>query len=120
MHDEEMYLRIRITDANTEPCDPLEAFFGEIVNVIKEKIRLGYDDPILQLERVHARTLISILITNIMVNLFFTATENTTPSRALLMMNDLLDEIHNMTFKALECADNKFKEENESTSTLHH
>ena len=88
-------------EPETEPQKSL----SNIVFMVKSQIAMALADEKVGLAGTHPRVLISMVVTNILVNLLFNSIAITDVSRRMEMVNDSLDEISEMTFhlwKALE------------------
>ncbi len=83
------------TTPETEPQRSL----SEIFFLVRARLADALDDPKSELAGTHPRVLISMVITNILVNLMFHSVAVTDVSRRLHMVKETLDEINEMTFQ---------------------
>ena len=72
---------------------------SDIVFLVKGRVGDALDDPNTKLHLEHPRTLISIVVTNILVNLLFHSVAVKDISRRLDMLQECLDEIQEMTYE---------------------
>lgn len=80
---------------------------SEIVFLVKERIAEALHDDSIGLSGIHPRIIISMVITNILVNLLFNSIAISDVSRRLEMVNDSLEEIKEMTlnlWRAMEAS----------------
>ncbi len=83
------------TSPETEPQKSL----SDIVFMVKARLADALDDPNAGLAGTHPRVLISMVVTNILVNLMFHSVAVTDVKRRLSMVKETLDEINEMTFQ---------------------
>lgn len=83
------------TVPETEPQKSL----SEIVFLVKSRLADALDDPNSDLGGTHPRVLISMVVTNILVNLMFHSVAVTDVKKRLSMVKETLDEINEMTFQ---------------------
>jgi hypothetical protein len=81
----------------TEPESQPQKALSEIVFLVKERLSDALHDNDSGLAGNHPRVIISMVITNILVNLLFNSIAITDVSRRLNMVNESLDEIKEMT-----------------------
>lgn len=80
---------------------------SDIVFLVKDRLYEALNDDTTGLSGVHPRILISMVITNILVNLLFNSMAISDVSRRLEMVNESLDEIKDMTlnlWRAMEAS----------------
>lgn len=82
-------------DPNQEP----QKFFADIVYMVKERIANALDDDLAGVSGAHPRILISMVITNILVNLMFNSIITIDVKRRLEMLQESLKEIGEMTIE---------------------
>lgn len=83
----------------TEPTSEPEKSLSDIVFLVKNRLADALTDEKSALSGVHPRVIISMVITNILVNLLFNSIVMTDVSRRLEMVNESLDEIKEMTLR---------------------
>lgn len=83
------------TSPETEPQKSL----SDIVFLVKERLADALCDPTVGLAGNHPRVVISMVITNILVNLMFHSVAVTDVKKRLSMVKETLDEINEMTFQ---------------------
>lgn len=83
------------TSPETEP----EKSLSDIVFLVKARLAEALSDPDVGLSGNHPRIVISMVITNILVNLMFHSVAVTDVKKRLSMVKDTLDEINDMTFE---------------------
>ncbi len=96
-----VHINIRISEGH-EADNKHEKFFMDIVEYVKEKIVEGNEDKTLRLNEVHPKTLIAILITNILVNLFLAAAHSKSMDVRETMLADLLEEVEFLTMQSFK------------------
>ncbi len=82
----------------TEPTNEPQKSLSDIVFMVKAKLADALHDPNVGLAGTHPRVLISMVITNILVNLLFHTVAVGDVRRRLEMVQDTLNEINDMTF----------------------
>lgn len=90
-----------------EPDTQPQKALSDIVFIVKERLAEALADDALGLAGTHPRIVISMVITNILVNLLFNSIAVSDVGRRLDMVNDSLEEIKEMTFnlwKAMEAS----------------
>jgi hypothetical protein len=90
-----------------EPDTQPQKALSDIVFVVKERLSEALEDDSIGLAGTHPRVLISMLVTNILVNLLFNSIAVTDVSRRLDMVNDSLEEVKEMTlnlWRAMEAS----------------
>jgi hypothetical protein len=80
-----------------EPEIEPQKALSDIVFLVKDRLAEALSNDTIGLAGVHPRILISMVITNILVNLLFNSIAISDVSRRLEMVNDSLDEIKGMT-----------------------
>lgn len=93
-----------------QPKTPEEKFFHDIVMKVLAMTADGLESETLKLKDLHPSLMISILVTNIVMNLFFQsahADDNKTRQR---MLGSLLEEIVNMCMNSFDILLQKDKE----------
>lgn len=70
---------------------------SEIVVMVKRMLGDALDDPSTKLKEAHPRTLISMVITNILVNLLSTCIAQKDVAVRLKMVKDVLQEINELS-----------------------
>lgn len=70
---------------------------SEIVFKVKTMLSDALDDPSTKLEGTHPKTLISMIVTNILVNLLTTAIAQKDVAIRLSMVKDVLQEINELS-----------------------
>lgn len=80
-----------------EPTTEPQKALSEIVWAVKNRLAEALDDNEVGLAGNHPRVIISMVITNILVNLLFNSIATKDIKRRLDMVNDSLDEIKEMT-----------------------
>lgn len=83
------------TSPETEPQKSL----SDIVFLVKARLADALCDPDVGLSGNHPRVVISMVITNILVNLMFHSVAVTDVKKRLQMVQETLDEINEMTFQ---------------------
>lgn len=89
----------------TEPEDEPQKALSDIVHLVKARLAMAMNDSESGLSETHPRTLISMVVTNILVNLVFSSIAISDVGRRIDMFQDILDEITSMSlhlWKALE------------------
>ena len=90
-----------------EPDTQPQKALSDIVFIVKERLSEALGDDSIGLAGTHPRVLISMLVTNILVNLLFNSIAVTDVSRRLDMVNDSLEEVKEMTlnlWRAMEAS----------------
>lgn len=91
----------------TEPDTQPQKALSDIVFMVKERIADALHNDTIGLTDIHPRILISMVVTNILVNLLFNSIAVSEVGRRLDMVNDSLEEIREMTlnlWKAMEAS----------------
>lgn len=83
------------TSPTTEPQKTL----SDLVFMVKAKLADALDDPSVGLSGTHPRVLISMVITNILVNLLFHTVAISDVKRRIEMVKETLDEVQEMTYQ---------------------
>lgn len=91
------YKTSHYTLGDNEPdCQPQKAL-SDIVFMVKERIAQALQDEEIGLSGVHPRIIISMVVTNILVNLLFNSIAINDVHRRMEMVTESLDEIREMT-----------------------
>jgi signal transduction histidine kinase len=91
----------------TEPQEQPQKALSDIVLMVKNRLAEALQDKEIGLSGNHPRVIISMVITNILVNLLFNSIAVTDVGRRLEMVDDSLDEIKEMTlnlWRAMEAS----------------
>lgn len=90
-----------------EPDTQPQKVLSDIVFMVKERLADALHDDTIGLAGTHPRIIISMVITNILVNLLFNSIAISDVGRRMEMVNDSLEEIKEMTlnlWKAMEAS----------------
>jgi hypothetical protein len=82
-----------------EPDTQPQKTLSDIVFLVKNRLADALCDPTVGLAGNHPRVVISMVITNILVNLMFHSVAVTDVKKRLQMVKETLDEINEMTFQ---------------------
>lgn len=92
----------RIGDVSDNGNNPMEVFFNSICQEVLNKLHHGLHDESLGLNKIHPRELSAVVITNIIVNIFFNTIECSCPRKTKLMFQDLLMRICALSIESFD------------------
>jgi len=95
----EKYNTAHFVVGETAPTTEPQKSLSDIVFLVKSRLADALDDPNAGLAGTHPRVIISMVVTNILVNLMFHSVAVTDVKRRLFMVKETLDEINEMTFQ---------------------
>ena len=90
-----------------EPETQPQKALADIVKVVREHVADAVTDPEIGLGNTHPRVIISMVVTNILVNLLYFSVGHADPKTRMKMVQDTLDEVGDMSlnlWKSLEAA----------------
>lgn len=90
-----------------EPQAEPQKALSDIVFLVKDRLAEALHNDTIGLTGVHPRVIISMVTTNILVNLLFNSIAISDVNKRIAMVNDSLDEIKEMTlnlWKAMEAS----------------
>lgn len=111
----ELKIKLQKSTAKIHPNDePNQKLMKKMVFAIEKILDEGYADQSSHFDKIHPRTLISLITVNILINLFGGAVnfEDSTIQERLTMAEDLINEVKKMfleTVQTVEVHDSKVK-----------
>jgi hypothetical protein len=90
-----------------------EKYYHGIVKLVEAEIARGFNIKELEIEKIHPKTFISIVVSNIILNLFFNTVDTDSNQRRKEMLVNLLQEISIMCLHSVDIL-------NEKDNEVHH
>ena len=90
-----------------EPEKAVEIYLRDIIFAVKDILECALNDAESELARIHPKTLVSMVITNILVNLLFNIISVSDIGIRIKLLNECLDEIRESSlhlWKSLEAS----------------